>query len=255
MNNVGTNLGEIRIFTTGILHQNFSLNGATDSEQSGVIYPGGSHTYNVPLSNTHSYNLTIDAASNILNNFAIYENTTTNELYIQAGPFSETATADDYGLTNITITFSGTNNGRRYLVLPLTNLNHRLVLTNSNINAESYNLTLREETGTASYPVGRLLVDGSFVSFTNNEPEFYWLHIPHSKTNWEGGIWIFDSGVTGACVFYWNMRTVTISVFSNYIAISPQSSPKTNGYFMLRFYNSPSHGVNIRGCQYRFRIP
>ena len=120
VNDIGTNFSKVRSFSPIKQHATFSLSGATDGEQSGLICPGGTRTYSVPLSNTHSYNLAINIASNILDNFVIYEGTSSSELYIQAGPFSITTLAILFGHTNFTTTFSGTNTGRRYLVLPPT---------------------------------------------------------------------------------------------------------------------------------------
>ena len=160
-NDIGTNLGEVRSFTTEVLYQTFSLSGTTDGEQSGVIYPGGGHIYNIPLSNTHAYNLSMDANSNILSNLVIYEGANTNEIYIQAGPFSFTAGNTAGGSHRVEIIFSGLDSGRRYLVLPLATTNHRLVISNSNMNAQDYTFTLGEETNTSGESTGRLLVDGT----------------------------------------------------------------------------------------------
>ena len=254
-NDVGTNLGEVRSFTTGILHKTFSLNGAIDGEQSGLIYPGGTHTYSVPLSNTHAYNLTVEADSDILSNLAIYEGTNTNELYIKPGPFSIVASDGDVALSNITATFSGADNDNqsRYLVLPLSTTNHRLVISNSNAEIESYTLTLGEEMGTASLPIGRLLIETPMGFFTNNEPELYWVHIPPNKSHFDTAFVGHIPSFANACGISIDMDHTFPTVFNVYIN---SGTPKNNRYTILRFlndgYNYPS--IDYRGCQYRFRF-
>ena len=252
-NDIGTNFGEVRSFTTSIiLHASFSLSGATDGEQSGVIYSGGSHTYNVPLTHERAYNLTVNANSNLLDNLSIYESTHTNDLYIQASPFSITIPGTSFGggVSPITITFSGTNSGRRYLVLPLTNTNHRLVISNNNAGTESYTLILAEEAGTDAIPVGRLLVNETPVGFfTNNEPELYWVHIPPNITNFDTSLIAFNSNLTTACPFVVGMDNINPSSINTYI-----SSPVSSGYTIFRFLNANNNTINYRGCQYKFRF-
>lgn len=246
-NNLGLNLGEIRSFTTDILHATFSLNGAIDGEQSGMIYPGGSHTYNVTLSNTHAYNLSVDATNTVLDNIAIYEGTNTNELYIQSAPFSIT-TAGFLGLSNVTTTFSGTNSGRRYLVLPLTTTDHHLVISNGNAEAENYTLTIAKEVGTEDQPIGRLLIDETPMGFfTNNDPELYWVHIPSNRTNF-GVILSGNDGNTIICgISISNDSTFPDS--SGYAHIDFSQS----GYSILRILNAEG-AVDYRGCQFKFRV-
>ena len=255
-NDIGTNFGEVRSFTTGILHASFSLSGATDGEQNGLIYPGGSHTYNVPLSHELAYNLTVDAASNILDNLAVYEDTTTNELYIQAGPFSRTGNNGGgvSTITNVTITFNGTNSGRRYLVLPLTNTNHRLVLSNGNVGAESYTLNIAKEIGSADQAVGRLLLETTMGFFTNNEPEFYWVHIPANRSRFDTLLAGFISSFSSSCGIAIDMGRafpVSFNVYTNSITL------QTNRYTILSLLhdrNTNNAGLDYRGCQYKFRL-
>ena len=250
-NDIGTNLGEIREFTTGILHEIFNLSGAADGEQSGVINPGGSHIYNIPLSNTHSYNLTVDTASNILDNLVIQEGNSTNKLYIQAGYFS-IPTIHEFGLSPITVTFSETNSGRRYLVLPLRTTNHRIVISNSNVGTENYTLTLSEERGTSNIPVGRLLVDETPMGFfTNNDPEVYWLHLPPNKSNLAASLPGVTSGnACGVSKGRTDAPQLYSGVNSSWIIVG---SPFSTGYYIIRIYNN-NGSIDYRGCQFRFRL-
>ena len=245
-NDIGTNLGEIKSFTTELLHATFALIGATDGEQSGIIYPSGTHTYNIPLSNTHSYNLTVDAHSNVLDDFAIYESTNTNRLYIQAGPFSITLT--EGGVDSVTITFSGAGSGRRYLVLPLLTTNYRLVLSNSNTVVESYTLNLAKETGTAEQPVGRLLIDETPMGFfTNNDPELYWMHFPPGSSNLEIAASAFAPGAI-IC----GVATVGETEFPANINDYTLLTSKVNEYNLVRILNNNGN-IDYRKCQLKFR--
>ena len=199
INELGTSFSQIRSFIPGRQHQTNNLNGVTDGEQNGLICPYGTLTYNIPLSNTHAYNLTVDAANNVLDNLTIYEDTTTNKLYIQAGPFSITNTGTTLGggVSDITIDFSETDSGQRYLVLPLATTNHRLVISNNNNMEEDYTLTIGEETNTSSESIGRLLVDETLMGFfTSNDPVLYWVHIP---TNMSLGVTLTAIGSGNAC--------------------------------------------------------
>ena len=186
-----------------------------------------------------------------MNNLTIYEDTTTNELYIQAGPFSITTSGVGGGTSNITTTFSDADSGRRYLVLPLATTNHRLVISNSNMGEEIYTLTLGEERGTASQPIGRLLVDETLMDFSsNNEPELYWLHMPPNQ--------IFEidlSNITAGNVCAVR-RELLINVYTtaftnvNYQLLG-ENPPA--GYHIIRFLNNDSN-IDYRGCQYTFRL-
>lgn len=251
-NDIGTNFGEVRSFTTEILHATFTLSGAADGEQSGMMYPRGSHTYNIPMSNTHAYNLTVDADSNVLDNLAIYEGTNTNELYIREGPFSMT-TYGNFGLSLVTTTFGGADNGRRYLVLPLATTNHQLVISNSNMGTEGYTLILREETGTTNRPIGRLLIDETPMGFfSNNDPEFYWFHVPPNGPILQSrarGIDTSDCAInrtnnaSGARIYF--------SQGSTFSAYETLGSTNTSGYHLIRVYNGGDW--DYTQCQFSFR--
>ena len=255
INDIGTTLGEVRSFTTGILHATFSLNGATDGEQSGIIYPGGSHTYNVFLSNTHAYNISIDAASNVSDSLTTYEATNTNELYIQSGPFTITPNAP--GLSNFTLTFSGADNGSRYLLLPLATTNHRLVLSNSNVGPENYTLTLGEETNTSGEPIGRVLIDGTPMGFfTNNDPVFYWFHLPPNRSFLDSagrGINMPNCGVRidNETLSYGEVIFGAGNNFPSYEALG-NSLTTGSRYFIVRIYRGALY--DYTRCQFRFRV-
>ena len=249
-NNVGTNFGEVRSFTTGILNKTFSLSGADDGEQSGVIYPGGTHTYNLPLSHERAYNLAVNADSNLLDNLAIYQNTNTNQLYTRSGPFSMTLAGLVNPLTNdipgVTITFSGTNSGRRYLVLPLFSTNHRLVISNGNMGTESYTLKLGEETNTSGQLTSRLLIDETPTGFfTNNEPLFYWMHMPPNRSFLDVNVVDFLPGVITCGVSGNGDEEFPVSANTYY-----QLGGAFSGYTMIRIIDNDT---DQHKCQYSFR--
>lgn len=256
VNQTGTNFSEVRSFTPGRQHQTNNLSGATDGEQSGLICPYGTHTYNIPLSNTHAYNLTVDGDNNVLDSLVIYEDNTTNELYVQAGPFSillsGTATSGD---TNAIITFSGTDSGRRYLVLPLSTTNHRLVLSNNNVIEKNYTLSIGEETNTSGELTGRLLTDETTMRFTNNDPEFYWVHMPPNSSILDGSL---TAITTPICAYVTGISETGYGVVELYgMSEGPAGYDQignsfTNNYIILRIFNNDSN-VDYRGCQFKFR--
>ena len=231
----------------------------TNGEQSGLICPYGTHTYNVPLSNTHVYNLTVDSDNNVLDNFVIYEDTTTNELYIQAGPFTATTSGitsiDD--INSITIIFSGAGSGRRYLVLPLVTTNHRLTLSNGGIIGEDYTLNLGKETSSPRVPTGtgieqidRLPVDETPVGFSNYSPFFYWVHIPPNRSILDTALTAISNGnicsIGGGTILRIYLPDDTLN---SYDSLGDSS---TNRYRLIRILNNNSN-VDYRKCQFKFR--
>lgn len=256
VNDGGTNYGEVSNFFT-TYHQIFTLSGATNGEQTNLIHPSSTHTYNVFLSNTHSYNLTVNANSNISGNVSVYEGIRSNPLYIRSGPFSITAEGTliaNANIGHITTTFSGVSNGSRYLVLPLATTSHRLVISNSNAIAESYTLTLAEETGTVDNPIGRLLVDETTMGFfTNNEPELYWVHVPGDVDL----LTIFPQVLNGKnCGVAGNTSLSTaILAFGGHTSRYESfiNSHVGDTYEIVRVLNNDSN-FDYRGCQIRFRF-
>lgn len=252
VNDIDTNLGQIRSFSPGRQHQTFILSDATNDEQRSFICPYGTHTYNVPLSHERAYNLTIDSADNVWEDLSIFESTTTNELYIQAGPSSFSIGGNSLAsITNVTITFSGAENGRRYLVLPLVTTNHRLVFDNNSAMGESYTLlTLEEETNTSGMPIGRLLIDETPIGFfSNNEPEFYWVHLPPNMPNLDGALTGIVSG--NFCGFTRNNYTGLI--YSDSDPLNNYEGTQVIGrHAIIRIYNNNSNW-DYQGCQFKFR--
>ena len=169
LNDGGTNYGEVSNFST-TYHQTFALSGATDGIQSNTIYANSTHTYNVPLSNTLMYSLTVKANSSISNNVTIYEGNNTEPLYIRAAPFTNSLETD--------IIFSGVNNGSRYLVLPLAPNSHRVVLSNNSDQNQSYSLNLEEYS-----VISRLLLEPQKMSFYDltNANYYFLVHVPPNK--------------------------------------------------------------------------
>ena len=253
VNDIGTNFSEVRSFSPRNQHATFSLSGATEGEQSGLICPGGTHTYSVPLSNTHSYNLTVNIASNVLDNFVIYEGTTTNEIYIQPGPFS--VTVGGGGINNpITNTFYGTNSGRRYLVLPLKTVNHRLVISNSRAGIEDYTLTLGEETNTSGgRPIGRLLVGDTLMGFfSNNEPELYWAHLLANSKLFVTIPGVVSGNNCGVLSSTGTDISVIYAISGPRVSLDAFATSVNYRYMIVRILNNDSN-FDYRGCQFRFR--
>ena len=253
VNDGGTNYGNVSNFST-TYHQTFTLSGAASGTQSNFVHANSTHTYSSPLSHERAYNLTIEAASNVSDNLAIYEGTSTNQLYVKAGPFSVITGGIGGSIPSVTNTFSGIDggNGRRYLVLPLYTNIHHLVISNSSVSLESYTLTLGEETGTASQPTGRLLTDETSMGFfSNNEPELYWLHMPPNKINFEVALPNIATGnvcIVGRDILYRSIFTESTNAYHN---VGLENI--TAGYHIIRFLNNNSN-IDYRGCQYRFRI-
>ena len=252
VNDGGNSYGHVSNFYT-TYHRTFALSGATNKAQSNLIHPYSTHTYSVFLSNTHSYDLTVEANSNVSDNVNIYQGTSTEPLLIRTGSFSiQTTGSTIAGVGNATTTFSGVSNGSRHLVLPLLTTNHRLVLSNNSAGTESYSLTLAEETGTAGQPVGRLLVDETPMGyFSNNEPEFYWVHIPNNRS-----IRGFFSGVVSGnnCALSVD-TTVNLDPRDSTILVELSNNPdnSSNRYEILRIINN-NGTFDYRGCQFRFRL-
>ena len=250
VNDGGTNYGNISNFST-TYHQTFTLNSTTNEMQSNLIHPLSIHTYNIPLSNTYSFNLTVDAVSNVLDSLAIYEGTNTNNLYIRPGPFSIVTRGNPIAMNNITkvtTTFEGVDSGRRYLVLPLVTTSHRLVISNNNMESESYTLTLGEETGTTNHLIGRLLIDETPTEFlTNNQPELYWFHMPPNR-----------SFLDVAWIGLLSSNTTTCGVYlDNDSAFPPSLNSYTrllgsyNGYNIVRILNNDTDTFK---CRFKFRV-
>ena len=258
VNDGGTSYGGVSSFST-TYHQAFALSAASDEVQSNIIHANSTHTYSVFLSNTHSYNLTTEANSNVSDNVSIYQGTITQPLYIRAGSFSFTVGINannnfaGSGLDSaITTTFSGVSNGSRHLVLPLSNSMHRLVLSNGSAETESYSLNLVEETGTAGQPVGRLLVDESPMGyFSNNEPILYWVHIPANLQLRMQIHGVLSGNLCGVRSQFADNSYIALGNPVPFNVLVHSSS--NNRYHMIWIANNDSN-YDYRGCQFRFRL-
>ena len=191
VNDGGTNYGAASNFST-TAHQAFILNGSTDGEQSNSIYPHSTHSYNVSLSHELVYSLTANGSNDILDSITIYEGANTNSLYIKAGPFSLTPENDGVytningNVTNVstneTVTFSGVNSGRRYMVLPLASNFHQIVISNGSGQSRGYTLNLEEYQG-SNPSTRRLPMEPQKVGFydSSGAPRHFWVHLPANK--------------------------------------------------------------------------
>ena len=124
------------------------------------------------------------------------------------------------------------------------------MLSNSNAGTESYTLTLGEERGTASQPVGRLLIDETPMGFFNsNDPELYWMYLPPNISSLQTRV----RGVSGASCGA-TVDTVVYSVgsvssnFNNYNNLANNPS---NRYVTLWIFNAGSY--DYTKCQFSFR--
>lgn len=173
VNDSGASYGEVSNLSTA--NQAFTLSGVGDGEQTSLVCAGGTHTYNVTLSHELVYSLSVDASSNVMDSVTIYEGNNTEPLYIQAGYFSVNA-------PSTAINFPGASNGRRYMVLPLSNNSHRILLSNNSSQNESYSLNLEEYQGT-SPATRRLLLAPQKMGYydSTNDPRYFWVHMPANK--------------------------------------------------------------------------
>ena len=170
----GTNYGEISNFPPN----NFTLTGTSDGEQNNLLCPYTTVSYTVPLSHLLSYSLTVEADSNVSDNVTVYEGTSTDPLYIRKGPFSISTTDSFYS----NVAFSGINNGTRYMVLPLSNNSHQMLLSNGSDQNQSYSLNLTEYSG-SNPQTSRLLTAPQKIGYydSTNGPRFFWGHVPPNK--------------------------------------------------------------------------